>query len=247
MVNPFLYSLLSKRFRRGFQDLVRNTKIWFRNLPIVVRLTVPASATKESERIVPDLPSNHTSSQQGRECLINNMCCTGTVIKKTVYRWKTNSKMIHDPRASIYISPNSNIGDNRNKDIMEMVEIPESAPFIRHSSKNSSDLEQSNNTSTAKKKNLTLRFDSDIINEQTRKSEGDATKSTNSCSIWYQSRNHKGKRIVSEGSNQPAEIESRFTIGRYSARSDLSSDIRPTSTKTVSTAFKCNTDEQCFT
>merc|ERR1712141_631637 len=52
VVNPFLYSLLSKRFRRGFHDLVRNTKIWFRNFPIVVRISMrqTSGGTKESDK-----------------------------------------------------------------------------------------------------------------------------------------------------------------------------------------------------
>ena len=115
VVNPFLYSLLSKRFRRGYHDLVRNTKIWFRNLPILLHITSPPTTTKESDRIVSvDLvPSIHTSSQQGRDCIVNNMCCSGTVIKKAVYKFNTNSKKIQDNRQSIYLSPNSNINTDQ--------------------------------------------------------------------------------------------------------------------------------------
>ena len=246
MVNPFLYSLLSKRFRRGFHDLVRNTKIWFRKLPIVVGIKIPTSGARESDRIGPDLPTIHSSSQQRRECLKNNMCCTGTVIKKTVYRWKTNSKMIQDARASIYLSPNINSGENGNKDMIEMAEIPESTVFIRHSNKNTPDFEHSVSTVTTKKKNMTLRFDPYLVTEQTSKSEGGATRSTNACSILYRSNSYKGKRIVSEGSSHLRNIDTSFTKEIYKAKSNSCDDFLPNPQKTVSTAFECNKEQKCL-
>jgi hypothetical protein len=169
------------------------------------------------------------------------MCCTGTVIKKTVYRWKTNSKMIQDARASIYLSPNSKSGENGNKDMIEMAEIPESAVLIGHSNNNSTDLNQSISTATTKKKNMTLRFAPDLINDQTSKSEG------NSCSIYYRRKSYKGKKIVSEGSSQPMDIEANFTKGIYKAESNSGDNIFPHIQKTVSTAFKCNSDQKCLT
>lgn len=169
-----------------------------------------SSGTKESDkRIVQgaDLPSIHTSSQQGRECLMHNMCCSGTVIKKTVYRWKTNSKMIPDARASIYISPNL---DNRHndvledRDIIEMEEVPESAVLIRHpNQKSNEDVNMSKgSTSTLKKKKVTLRFAQDLVNDQFSKSEGDANfRNNNSFSLLIGSKNNEDPKIVSEGNS----------------------------------------------
>jgi len=213
----------------------------------VFGVKIPTSANRESDRIGQDLPSIHTSSQQRRECLMNDICCTGTVLKKTVYRWKTNSKIIQDARASIYLSPNSNCVLNGNKDMIEMAEIPESAVFIRHSNKNNTDLDKSINIATTKKKNMTLRFAPDLINKQTRKSEGDATTSTNSCSNLYRSKCNKGKRIVSEGNNQPMDINDRYTKGIYKTKSNLNEEMFQNLQKTVSTAFNCNNDQKNLT
>ena len=256
VVNPFLYSLLSKRFRRGFHDLVRNTKKWFRHLPILLRITPPSGSTKESERIVgvADLPSIHTSSQQGRECLMNNMCCTGTVIKKTVYRWKTNSKMIQDDRASIYISPDVNQSRDdpkatRNKETMELADIRESEILVRNSNQEVGIFETTRDTNTtSKKRTLTLRFAPDPINDHLSKSEGDATVSPNSCKLLFKSRRSKDTKIVSEGCSQQQMvfsegIEKGFYYHKLNASNNISTDI----SKTVSVAFSRNMDQICLT
>ena len=252
MVNPFLYSLLSKRFRRGFHDLIRNTKIRLLNFPIVVRISFqpPTSrGTKDSDKRIAqlaELPSIHTSSQQGGECLINNMCCSGTVIKKTVYRWKTNSRMIQDARASVYISPELTSRPNNcreERDIIEMQEIPESIVLIQHSSLKSTDEfdKSKGSVATLKKKNVTLRFAQDIVNDQFCKSEGDAGTRTNNS--FYALNGDKGYkyqhiRIVSEGNSQLMTNDECLQRDKFKSRSHAYENMLPKLQQTVSTAFK---------
>ena len=252
MVNPFLYSLLSKRFRRGFHDLIRNTKIRLLNFPIVVRISFqpPTSrGTKDSDKRIAqlaELPSIHTSSQQGGECLINNMCCSGTVIKKTVYRWKTNSRMIQDARASVYISPELTSRPNNcreERDIIEMQEIPESIVLIQHSNLKSTDEfdKSKGSVATLKKKNVTLRFAQDIVNDQFCKSEGVAGTRTNNS--FYAVNGDKGYkyqqiRIVSEGNSQLMPNDECLQRDKFKSRSHAYENMLPKLQQTVSTAFK---------
>ena len=222
VVNPFLYSLLSKRFRRGYHDLVRNTKIWFRNLPILLHITSPPTTTKESDRIVSaDLvPSIHTSSQQGRDCIVNNMCCSGTVIKKAVYKFNTNSKKIQDNRQSIYLSPNSNIPqsnvDDGSADMIEMVANNHEAKLlIRYSNQSHiNNIASESNVPNSSKK--TLRFASDLTNDEVIKSEGytpDHSKRT--CKFLFKSRKFKGEKIVSEGCAEQMVVCGSLDIPKF--------------------------------
>ena len=231
--------------------MVRNTKIWFRNFPIVVRISFapPTSGgTKDSDKRIAlgaELPSIHTSSQHS-QCLMNNMCCSGAVIKKTVYRWKTNSKMIQDARESIYISPdltNRHNNDREERDIIEMEEIPESILLIRHSDQKSTDeIDRSKNSNTTlKKKNVTLRFAQDIVNDQFSKSEGDATTRTNnSFCVLIGSNEYEDTKIVSEGNNQPVIKDECLKKDKFKLRSHTYENMLPKLQQTVSTAFKCN-------
>ena len=179
---------------------------------------------------------------------MNNMCCTGTVIKKTVYRWKTNSKMIQDARASIYISPDLNSRQSNaqeERDIIEMEEIPESIVLLRHSNQKSSDeidkLKGSN--STLKKKNVTLRFAQDLANDHFSKSEGDATTRTNnSFCVMNGNKGYENQdtRIVSEGNSQCIMNDGSLKKEKFKFRSHTYENMLPKIQKTVSTAFKSN-------
>ena len=212
MVNPFLYSLLSKRFRRGYQDLLRKIKKWILNLPQFLRCTNPPtnnSICQNDRRRNPAVDSKKTTpTQEEREGLVNSMCCTGIIVKQSIYRWKTckrNQNTGHTKLKSQNL-PNCQIEVSVYRDEIEMKNFPKKGKFDRHSAHESdSDIFYSAGSSIPMtEKNTSMLFVSDPLYESLSKSEGDFLQgnsftyntSSNSPILNY-------KRRASESNTQP--------------------------------------------
>ena len=143
VVNPFLYSLLSKRFRRGYQDLLRKIKIWILNLPIFLPPPPNSSINNNDNNVDPAIdPNKTTPSQQEREGLVNSMCCTRMIVKISLPRWKVSLKRDEEDVRRQHKTKNlldCQIEVSVYRDEMEMKDIPGREKLNKHSDRSDSD------------------------------------------------------------------------------------------------------------
>ena len=256
MVNPFLYSLLSKRFRRGYQDLLRKIKKWILNLPQFLRCTNPPtnnSICQNDRRRNPAVDSKKTTpTQEEREGLVNSMCCTGIIVKQSIYRWKTCKKTNQDTGQRKQKSqnlPNCQIEVSVYRDEIEMKNFPKKGKFDRHSAHESdSDIFYSAGSSIPMtEKNTSMLFVSDPLYEPLSKSEGDFLQgnsftyntSSNSPILNY-------KRRASESNTQPLINANMLKKKKSKYMSKSYGSLIPKIRSSMSFAFHTNINSSCL-
>ena len=208
VVNPFLYSLLSKRFRRGYQDLIRKIKLQILKIPLFVHPSnsqTSSSVTQNVKRTNPEIePNKTTPSQQEREGLVNSMCCTGMMVKQSIYRWKTCSTRNQDNKK--LKSQNRNdcqIEVSVYKDEIEMKNVNKKDKFDKYSDRESDgDIFYSVGSSIPITEKTTL-FVSGQVYEQLSQSENDGPlRNSRSYSTSSNSRCFSLKRRASESNTK---------------------------------------------
>ena len=256
MVNPFLYSLLSKRFRRGYQDLLRKIKKWILNLPDLLRFSNPPrnnSIRQNDRRINPAVdPNKTTPSQEEREGLVNSMCCTGMMVKQSIYRWKTCKTRNQDTGQRKQKSqnlPNCQIEVSVYKDEIEMNHIPKRGKFDRYSAHESdSDIFYSAGSSIPMtEKNTTLLFVSDPLYEPLSKSEDDSPERS---SLTYNTSSNSpifnNKRRASESNTQPLINANMLKKKKSKYMSKSYGSLIPKIRSSMSFAFHTNINSSCL-
>ena len=253
VVNPFLYSLLSKRFRRGYQDLLRKIKIWILNLPIFLPQPPNSSSNRNDNNVDPSIdPNKTTPSQQEREGLVNSMCCTGMMVKQSFYRWKTSLKREEEDVRKQHKTQNlldCQIEVSVYRDELEMKDIPGKEKLNKHPDRGSdSDIFYSVGSSLPMtEKNTTLLFISDHVYEPLSKSEDDIPlHSNNSDSSYYNVRCYNSKRRASESYTRPLINYDLLKKQKSKDKSKSYGNLFPKIKYTMSNAFHNNINSSCI-
>ena len=193
VVNPFLYSLLSKRFRRGYQDLLRKIKIWLLNLPIFLPPPPNSSINNNDNNVDPAIdPNTTTPSQQEREGLVNSMCCmccTRMMVKISFPTWKTSLKREEEDVRRKHKTKNlldCQIEVSVYREEVEMKDIPGREKLNKHSDRegDSDTFHSVGSSLPMTKKNTTLLFISHHLYEPLSKSEDDVPFKSNNSTLF---------------------------------------------------------------
>ena len=250
VVNPFLYSLLSKRFRRGYQDLIIKIKIWILSLPF--RLYSPEPLSKNSisqddKRMnIAENPIETTQFKQEREGLVNSMCCTRIMVEQSSFRWKTCSTGLqntgHRKEKSQFLEV------YECKEELEMNHIPMAERFDTCSN-HESDSDKFYSVGSCisiPEKNTTSLFVPDYLYESLIKAEDDAP-------VVYRRKNSFSsnnpslltKRRASEGSTKPLINAHIIGIQNSNNTSKSYGNMFPIRRKSMLFVFDSNINTSC--
>ena len=196
-------------------------------------------------------PNKTTPSQEEREGLVNSMCCTGIIVKQSIYRWKTckrNQDTGHRKLKSQNL-PNCQIEVSVYKDEIEMKNIPKKGKFDRYSAHESdSDIFYSvGSCIPITEKNTTLSFISDPLYKPLSKSEDDFPQGS---SFAYNTSSNSPvfniKRRASESNTQPLINDDMLKKKKSKHKSKSYGNLFPKIRNSMSFAFHTNINSSCL-